>query len=104
MKQDSVMMPYGSFSLLGKVYTHCHHHVKQVMIRDHLKQVGNTLTFDVLSPKGYNVPLSKHGKQTLMMSQGSDRTREAGGAVYRPRVHPFQAIPKRKQQMTSPLS
>lgn len=99
MKQDSVMMPYGSFSLLGKVYTHCHHYVKQVMIRDHLKQVGNTLTFDVLSPKGYNVPLGnifaknvsyecnktfrcniyiekgKHGKQTLMMSQGSDRTR-----------------------------
>lgn len=58
MKQDSVMMPYSSFSLLGKVYTHCHHYVKQVMIRDHLKQVGNTLTFDILSPKGYNVPLS----------------------------------------------
>lgn len=52
MKQDSVMMPYDSFSLLGEVYTSCHHHVKQV-IRDYLKQVGNTLTFDVfrvLSP------------------------------------------------------
>lgn len=101
MKQDSVTMPYDSSSLLGEVDTRRHHHAKQV-IRDHLKQVGNTLTFGVfrvLSPKGYNIPLrnsftknvsyecnktfrcniyiekGKHGKLNLMMSQGSGITR-----------------------------
>lgn len=98
MKQDSLMMPYDYFSLLGEVYTSCHHHVKQV-IRDYLKEVGNTLTFDVFRVLSPNVSLGniftknvsyecnktfrcniyiekgKHGKLNLMMSQGSDITR-----------------------------